>query len=54
MAVEIITRNDLEKFRTILLEDIKNIVTQHKEELQKWLKSYQVKNITRNFTESEN
>ncbi|UEG54043.1 hypothetical protein LLH06_03540 [Mucilaginibacter daejeonensis] len=47
MATEIITK-DLNEFRTLLLEDIKQMLGGNlKQENQKWLKSYQVKNMLR-------
>ncbi|MBD1385415.1 helix-turn-helix domain-containing protein [Mucilaginibacter rigui] len=45
MALEIITKSDLEEFRLRLLEDIRSIVGNHKPETGKLLKSYQVKNL---------
>ncbi|MFD0795161.1 helix-turn-helix domain-containing protein [Mucilaginibacter litoreus] len=45
MALEIITKADLEEFRLRLLEDIKSIVGNQKQETGKLLKSYQVKNL---------
>jgi hypothetical protein len=45
MAIEIITKDDLELFRAKLLEDIKNLLNNKSEAPKKWLKSYQVKNM---------
>jgi hypothetical protein len=45
MTVELITKDDLEQFRQTLLNDLKCIVTKRSEEPQKYLKSYQVKNM---------
>ncbi|SDP43945.1 Helix-turn-helix domain-containing protein [Mucilaginibacter sp. OK268] len=45
MAIEIITKDDLELFRAKLLEDIKNLLNTKSEAPKKWLKSYQVKNM---------
>lgn len=45
MAAEIITREDLNEFREILLNDIKAILGKAPGEQPKWLKSYQVKNL---------
>jgi hypothetical protein len=45
MAIEIITKDDLELFRAKLLEDIKNLLSNKSEAPKKWLKSYQVKNM---------
>ena len=45
MAVEIITKADLEEFRLKLLEDIKTLLGGQHDEPKKWLKSYQVRNL---------
>lgn len=45
MAVEIITREDLDEFREILLKDIKALLGTSPTDQPKWLKSYQVKNL---------
>ena len=45
MATEIITKEDLNEFREILLKDIKVLLGKPTGELPKWLKSYQVKNL---------
>ncbi|WP_121246817.1 helix-turn-helix domain-containing protein [Mucilaginibacter phyllosphaerae] len=45
MTVEFITKDDLEKFRQTLLNDLKCIITKKSDEPQKYLKSYQVKNM---------
>ncbi len=45
MAAEIITREDLDEFREILLKDIKALLDTSPTEQPKWLKSYQVKNL---------
>jgi hypothetical protein len=45
MAVEIITKQDLEEFRVKLLEDIKQLLGGQPNEPKKWLKSYQVRNL---------
>jgi len=45
MTVEFITKDDLEKFRQTLLNDLKYIITKKSDEPQKYLKSYQVKNM---------
>jgi hypothetical protein len=47
MAVEIITKDDLDQFREKLLSDIKALLGKPTEEPKKWLKSYQVKNMLR-------
>jgi hypothetical protein len=46
MATEIITREDLNEFRQLLLEDIRQLLgTADSAPQGKWLKSYQVKNL---------
>ena len=45
MALEVITREDLNEFRTLLLNDIKTIVgtTTNSENTKQWLKSKEVR-----------
>jgi hypothetical protein len=45
MATEIITKEDLNEFRELLLKDIKGLLGGSPAEQPKWLKSYQVKNL---------
>ena len=45
MAVEIVTKDDLNEFREKLLNDIKALLGKSVDEPKKWLKSYQVKNL---------
>lgn len=45
MTVELITKDDLEQFRQTMLQDLKLLLTKRTEEPQKYLKSYQVKNM---------
>lgn len=45
MSAEIITKEDLNEFREILLNDIKVLLGKSPTESPKWLKSYQVKNL---------
>lgn len=46
MAIEIITKDDLEQFRLRLLEDIKEFVTkQDNSMVKKWLRSHEVKKM---------
>ncbi|MDB5141673.1 MAG: helix-turn-helix protein [Mucilaginibacter sp.] len=45
MAAEIITKDDLDQFGAKLIHEIKALLSQSGAEPQKWLKSYQVKNM---------
>lgn len=45
MNVELITKDDLQKFRRDLLEDLKQFITSSKAEPKKWLKSAEVKKL---------
>jgi Helix-turn-helix domain len=45
MPIEIITKQDLEDFGVKLLQDIKALLGDQPAKPQKWLKSYQVKNL---------
>jgi hypothetical protein len=45
MTVELITKEDLEEFRQLMLKDLKLLLAKRTEEPQKYLKSYQVKNM---------
>ncbi|CAM3691734.1 helix-turn-helix domain-containing protein [Mucilaginibacter galii] len=46
MATEIITKDDLNEFRELLLNDFKTLLQgKQPQENTKWLKSYQVKNM---------
>ena len=45
MAAEIITIEDLQEFRELLLNDIKGLLASHTQEAGKLLKSYQVRNM---------
>ena len=45
MEVQIITKEDLERFGEKLLQDIKGLLGKRSEEPKKYLKSYQVKNM---------
>ncbi|HEK21354.1 MAG TPA: DNA-binding protein [Bacteroidetes bacterium] len=45
MNVELITKQDLEQFKQELLEIIERLTPQTMISEQKWLKSYQVKNL---------
>jgi hypothetical protein len=45
MALEILTKDDLEEFGRKLITEIKTLLGPQAEEPKKWLKSYQVKNL---------
>jgi len=45
MSVEILTKDDLNEFSDKLIQEIKSIIKPPVQEPEKWLKSYQVKNM---------
>lgn len=46
MAIEVITKDDLQEFRHQLLEDIKDIFqTKQPQEQKQWLKSFEVRKL---------
>ncbi len=45
MAIEIITKEDLQSFRIQLLDDLKQIITQKQPEQKQWLKSIEVRKM---------
>lgn len=45
MAVEIITREDLNEFRSLLLTDLKEIVNAKEKPQKQWLKSSEVRKL---------
>lgn len=45
MAVEIITREDLNEFRSLLLNDIKEIIQSNPQKTKQWLKSNEVRKL---------
>lgn len=45
MAVEILTRQDLNDFRTLLLNDIREIVQSKTDQPKQWLKSSEVRKM---------
>jgi hypothetical protein len=45
MAVEIITREDLNEFRSLLLTDLKNMFNSKPQEQKQWLKSSEVRKL---------
>lgn len=42
MSVEIITKEDLQEFRKLLLDDIKALLTNKEQPIKKWLKTPEV------------
>ena len=45
MAIEVITREDLNEFRTLLLNDLKEIFKIQPQQNKQWLKSKEVRNL---------
>ncbi|WPR73068.1 helix-turn-helix domain-containing protein [Flavobacterium sp. NG2] len=45
MAIEVITREDLEEFRSLLLNDLKEILQSQPEQTKQWLKSNEVRKL---------
>jgi len=45
MAAEIITKDDLEDFRLLLIRDLKELMGKPPDEPKRFLKSFQVKNM---------
>jgi hypothetical protein len=45
MAVEIITRDDLNEFRSLLLTDLKEMLNAKPQQLKQWLKSGEVRKL---------
>ncbi|RVT75316.1 DNA-binding protein [Flavobacterium sufflavum] len=45
MAIEVITREDLNEFRTLLLNDLKEILQSKPEQTKQWLKSNEVRKL---------
>lgn len=45
MAVEIITREDLNEFRSLLLTDLKDIFNSKSQQQKQWLKSSEVRKL---------
>lgn len=45
MAIEIITKEDLNEFRTLLLNDLKEILQSKPDETKQWLKSNEVRKL---------
>ena len=45
MAIEVITREDLNEFRALLLNDLKEIFKMQPQQNKQWLKSKEVRNL---------
>ena len=45
MAIEVITREDLNEFRTLLLSDLREIINCKTQQTKQWLKSYEVRKL---------
>lgn len=45
MAIEVITQEDLDEFRTLLLNDLKEILQSKPEQTKQWLKSNEVRKL---------
>lgn len=45
MAIEVITREDLNEFRNLLLNDLKEILQSKPEQTKQWLKSNEVRKL---------
>lgn len=45
MAIQVITQEDLDEFRTLLLNDLKEILQSKSEQTKQWLKSNEVRKL---------
>ena len=45
MAIEVITREDLNEFRSLLLNDLKEIIHSKPQQTKQWLKSIEVRQL---------
>lgn len=45
MAIEVITREDLNEFRTLLLSDFKELLKSNPQQSKQWLKSKEVRKL---------
>lgn len=45
MAIEVLTREDLQEFRVLLLDDLKKLLGNQSQNNQKWLKSLEVRRM---------
>ena len=45
MVIDLITREDLNEFRNLLLNDLKQFIQPQSQQENKWLKSYEVRKL---------
>lgn len=45
MVIDLITREDLNEFRNLLLNDLKQLIRPQSQQTKQWLKSYEVRKI---------
>lgn len=45
MVIDLITREDLNEFRNLLLNDLKQLIRPQSQQAKQWLKSYEVRKL---------
>jgi len=45
MVIDLITREDLNEFRNLLLNDLKQLIRPQSQQTKQWLKSYEVRKL---------
>ncbi len=45
MLIDVITREDLNEFRNLLLNDLKQLIQPQSQQTKQWLKSYEVRKL---------
>jgi hypothetical protein len=45
MVIDLITREDLNEFRNLLLNDLKQLIQPQSRQVKQWLKSYEVRKL---------
>jgi len=45
MLIDVITREDLNEFRNLLLNDLKQLIQPQSQQAKQWLKSYEVRKL---------
>jgi hypothetical protein len=45
MVIDLITREDLNEFRSLLLNDLKQLIQPRSQQAKQWLKSYEVRKL---------